>query len=1206
MVVDYVLDGFGRVLQETVTADAKSYNNVYSATLKNTAYKYSVDGLVTEITDGNNVSTVFAYAPSGLLMKESHGIDATIPSAQPLSERIYSYSGNGVLASTTDKLSGLQTTTTFASKYDINEKRFTKETTLHGLAADYTIGSNGQVTFNTTGEMKLTETFDVLGRLVHEENSRTASSVEYAYDDYRFDTPTETRERFLSSWNDPAYQEVREVRSFDNRGNVVLLSKQEKDGERLRSLAKTEYKYDELGYLTFHRLIAKHGLRTEFALSPSETVTTTTESAWNGAADQTFMTVVTTDQIGRIRDSSGRRAQENTPSSTSPKNTVEYEFDTTELLFKKTTTGDNGVKSITWYDALGREKIVKSELGATTTFAYDLVGNLVSKAYKPVANDTIPETKTTYEYDRLNRPVATHLNTVVNSTNRLQKSTLTEYNAGSNFFFTKITERLFDKNNQSVDSVFVNFQDRSGSTIATVTPAAAISNSGSNGQDDGLLRPTVTLHSYSVVHTSPGDAASPAMLQETVLETIANSTGSFTTILTAIDNWPARSIKNFLYSPSGNLLSEQTLSIQNAGQLTTTDHEYDGFNRLVKVINNDFSWTEYTYDDSDNGSATGKVATIRYSNGNSTEVEYDSFGNTIKQVNKIHDRTVSEKKFTYDEKGRPLTEVVVLSNVATLEMLDTITSERHWQYTGTGSTYTARDGAEIVTTFDTAQGLRTETYTVGDEKHSRIYQINADGSIRTAQRKIESTTSPSSITSDSTVTRHYDAFGEVINEVTSATVAGKTIPVIETKYETIVSQGTITQQVSEFLGGSLIATQTRYLDGKKQIYSIDDDVLDSSTSRWTSGATGNDKSFGFRYATDGNLLSIQRKEMFGNTEIVRPTTLYAYNQGHITSITQVDNANSPISSFTQSLNVNGITQSQAKNIVGGLLPSEQIHTSTEYVYTGKLIKEIKYDRNTTDNVGPTTLDLADGSNRPENHYDYRRYYQTYANRGDFRESGSVRHSYDLAGNVDTAEIEITWNESKTIASFSDLPGLPKASDVSSPKINPIAFSWDPKLSLLETAGAADPSLSSLSLQNDWDIYNEDSLMKWSEFGELWELSRIERLKLNATEVIKQRTIVQRSYDAFGRVIQQTETIEDLKTNTELHNVQYAFGYNGNAMSLQLIAPDPASTNDYKIFRRFVYGPSGVLAVDQASLPSSASSTSSGRTDSCTYPLQVSR
>jgi YD repeat-containing protein len=714
MVVDYVLDGFGRVLQETITTDARNYNNVYTAILKKTKYEYSVDGLVTEVTDGNNIATVFQYAPSGLLTKESHGIDATIQSAQPLSERIYSYSSNGVLSSTSDTLSGLQTTSTFATKYDINKKLLTKETTLHDLAANYTIGSNGQVTFNTNGEMKLTETFDAMGRLVHEENSRTASSVEYVYDDYRFDTPTETRERFLSSWNDPAYQEVREVKSFDNRGNVVLLSRQEKDGERLRSLAKTEYKYDELGYLTFNRLVAKRGLVTEFVSSPSENITTATERGWDNSLELNYTTIVTTDQFGQMRESSGRTTQENASSSTTPKNTVEYQFDTTELLFKKTTTGDNGLKSITWYDALGREKIVKSELGSTTKFTYDAVGNLVSKDFEPLANDSIPATKTTYEYDKLNRPVATHLYTVVNSTNHLEKSTLTEYDTGSNFFFTKITERLFANNNQSVDSIYVNFQDRAGSTIATVTPAAAISNSGSNGQDDGLLRPTVTLHSYSIVHTSPGDSTSPAMLQETVLETIANATGSFTTNLTAIDNWPARSIKNFLYSPSGNLLSEQTLSIQNVGQLTTTDHEYDGFNRLIKVINNDFSWTEYTYDDSDNGSATGKVATIRYSNGNSTEVEYDSFGNTIKQVNKIHDRTVSEKKFTYDEKGRPLTELVTLSDErTTIESLDTIVSQRIWQYEGTGSTYTTRDGQEIITTFDAAQGLRTETYTVG-------------------------------------------------------------------------------------------------------------------------------------------------------------------------------------------------------------------------------------------------------------------------------------------------------------------------------------------------------------------------------------------------------------------------------------------------------------------------------------------------------------
>jgi hypothetical protein len=118
--------------------------------------------------------------------------------------------------------------------------------------------------------------------------------------------------------------------------------------------------------------------------------------------------------------------------------------------------------------------------------------------------------------------------------------------------------------------------------------------------------------------------------------------------------------------------------------------------------------------------------------------------------------------------------------------------------------------------------------------------------------------------------------------------------------------------------------------------------------------------------------------------------------------------------------------------------------------------------------------------------------------------------------------------------------------------------------------------------------------------ELLELSRTEILKLNSTEVIKQKTTVQRSYDAFGRVLQQTETIDDLKTNTELHYVQYAFGYSENAMSLQLMASDPAATTDYKIFRRFVYGPSGVLAVDQASLPSSSGSGSSGRTDTAWY------
>jgi YD repeat-containing protein len=267
----------------------------------------------------------------------------------------------------------------------------------------HTVDSDGAIThFNLDGTEVTKSVVDVLNRSTLQWNLLTSARVESSY------SPGGSLPSQVTRRTGPVGAQITAVSTLDAFGNLVL---QEAPGQYLES------RYDELGNLVETTDVAAGALAYAYQTNAAGDPIQVTESRRTPLVSRVQVTALTTtyslDEHGRVRKIVDP-LNDGVASSTNPADeslavpqTIEYQFDTLLKLMKVTTTSRTGIVTYQWFDAAGRLARDQNQYGGVTTYGYDPAGQLVEEKFTPRTGDTLPERRTTLDYDALGRVRAT-------------------------------------------------------------------------------------------------------------------------------------------------------------------------------------------------------------------------------------------------------------------------------------------------------------------------------------------------------------------------------------------------------------------------------------------------------------------------------------------------------------------------------------------------------------------------------------------------------------------------------------------------------------------------------------------------------------------------------------------------------------------------------------------------------------------------------
>lgn len=593
--------------------------------------EYDTDGNCILETDGEDNAYTYRYDPLGNLLEETDPLGHTT---------VYTYDyRNNQMETRTDALGGV-----LRLEYDIQGSpvRFTLE---NGVSATYA--------------------YDVLGRLIREENEASGLETEYVYDkngnllkredsqgrslSYTYDAAGNMTEQLLPNGGrlsyeydacgrikketDPLGHET--SRNYDALGRV--LSQTDAKGET------TSYEYDANGNETTRTDALGHTVRTIYdglnrAAGYVDSRNFQTSVTYDGAGNLTSLTdalngttsyshdgrglaVEVTDALGNVYrntfDASGNRIRIDAPDGT----WIRYTYDALGRQ-TKSTDSEGLIKSYA-YDVSGNLLEASDNEGHSTKYAYDPSGNLIS------VTDALGN-KTSYTYDAYGQ--------VLSVTNPAGSMTSYTYDFMGN------VETVTDGAGLTVTYTY----DKAGRCTSV--------------QDEVHGRQA---YAYDALGNLKSDT-NP--LGETNTYTY-DALGRVTAILEA-----GGLHTEYTYDPSGNLTEE----IDPNGNKTR--YEYDALDRLISLTEADGSREDYLYD------ALGNLVKYQDAMGNVTSYRYDS----VSQLTELVLPEGGVWHYAYDGHGKILRET------------DPLGRETSYGYSLSGElvSRTLADGAEYRYAYD--------------------------------------------------------------------------------------------------------------------------------------------------------------------------------------------------------------------------------------------------------------------------------------------------------------------------------------------------------------------------------------------------------------------------------------------------------------------------------------------------------------------------
>lgn len=365
-------------------------------------------------------------------------------------------------------------------------------------------------------------------------------------------------------------------------------------------------------------------------------------------------------------------------------------------------TDADGVKAYFTYDKLNRIKTVKNALNQTTSYFYDLNGNLdytVDPRNIRKQNTYRPDTDLLDKVDAIN-----------NSTGSTTMLVQYGYDAQN---------RVNDIKNGRQKSWKYNFND-DDSVNKITTPIASIFDQFTLYDGNGNLKTLIDRSSRTIqfdydvagrmktqtVGTSGSYSFNyfPNSLMQSVSSPQGRSNAFTYTARNLVKTYtdPFGNVTNYTYDEAGNL---KTISYPGSKVVT---YGYDNANRLTSVTDINNKTTYYDYKPS------GRIWKIRYPNGALIEYFYDAYGRMWKMENRKADNSViaGYTVDTFDELGAPkqITTTGGLLPTAVSSDSGTLSYDDNNRISGssTGATFTSNNFGELLTK---TQGGTTTTFT---------------------------------------------------------------------------------------------------------------------------------------------------------------------------------------------------------------------------------------------------------------------------------------------------------------------------------------------------------------------------------------------------------------------------------------------------------------------------------------------------------------
>jgi RHS repeat-associated protein len=362
--------------------------------LSRTQYEYFADGKLFKSIDGNGIITEHRYnAARNLagtkvaagLQYFNRNLGANTGVGQDME---YTYYSDGSLKQTKDLINNRVLSVNYyqhgANLVSSSGSYFGTRSWITTPNVAGAIDASGQPTTNQV-DVVMNET-DGLGRVHLTDNLLQGGLQKFTYGDIRIDRPTRI-ESSQAAHASGSQQLITEIR-MDNRGNVLY--------QKIGDAAPQINSYDELNLMYRSDVKATYGQSFYQITGPTGLVLLSTETRRSSAAQP--VTAVT----ANLYDTRGRLVISKDPMFGIEEgvgiSTVKYSFENNMLL--TLTTDRVGNSSSTRTDALGRVVESISPRKVSTTYQYDIMGNLKQQS-SPV--DTGVNLTQSWEYDQLNR-----------------------------------------------------------------------------------------------------------------------------------------------------------------------------------------------------------------------------------------------------------------------------------------------------------------------------------------------------------------------------------------------------------------------------------------------------------------------------------------------------------------------------------------------------------------------------------------------------------------------------------------------------------------------------------------------------------------------------------------------------------------------------------------------------------------------------------
>jgi RHS repeat-associated protein len=755
-ITDYDYDATG--LLRRVRSLAPDLNNALAnlgnnPILSSQEYGYDADGMQSLAIDGNGNRTKFNYDERGLLtstVAAEGGTHVTTYDGRDLSvaqTTTYEYYADGSLRSSTLSDHNGTAADDIRTEYFIDPVGRINWSRSNGIATHSNLNTGTGLVNSTLVDEVFRTDFDLLGRVLRTENLLTGAKASYEYGDIRHDAPTKVSVKsnrgVLDDGSMYVDEDVATLLAYDQIGNVVY--------EKANIQPALARVFDELGYLKSMRILETEGAFYEYETDADGNIVNSLEhrSQPNGNVTD-IRTVGQYDQQGRLRKTYHDYVDADMDGEVEAGEFLEVEsmdYGFIPIDFEGDGDDDSkareivsrsidGTTSKLQMDAAGRVAVETNALGGVTKNTYDAAGNMVEVRFEPPDGDPLPDRRTTYEYDDLNRLRKTMYHGSTSYATAVDyfqpgdlpgdwdMATIDAYNVNAaGYPATTVGPATLTKYDSMGHTIAVKAPDPQGDNAGGDAPYTIVSyDYNAPKLVTSITTRLTTVRGEQDLVDNVADPSQRQFHETRVNRQLVNERGA---VIASADR----------IALSGATVYNDAVGVANPTLATAyyangfqerVRNEYDEDGQLSRSTDGEGHSTGYSYTEPRSG--TRLLSEVTKPNGEKTKFTYDSAGNR-RSLTQVHDNQADNiTTWTYDALGRTKTETTSIDIFTAPGMTSgTDNAQRSWQYNGLITTYTDRDGRVTTSTLNPAARTRVETATFGGQTYTATFTLHSDG-----------------------------------------------------------------------------------------------------------------------------------------------------------------------------------------------------------------------------------------------------------------------------------------------------------------------------------------------------------------------------------------------------------------------------------------------------------------------------------------------